>query len=88
VATEGTGTYSPTVPFDRTLRIPLQTPRMTLKQSGVVATIALVTATLGAAGIGAGAGAGDGAGDGAAAPPDASEGDPTAGRDTGLHTTH
>ena len=52
MATRGTGGYSATVPFDRALRIPLQTPRMTLTQSGVVATIALVTATLGAVGLG------------------------------------
>jgi hypothetical protein len=56
VATPGTGGYSATVPFDRALRIPLQTPRMTLTQSGVVATIALVTATLGAVGLGPGSG--------------------------------
>jgi hypothetical protein len=54
VAIPSAGGYSPTVPFDRTLRIPLQTPRMTLKQTGVVATIALVTASLGAAGLSTG----------------------------------
>jgi hypothetical protein len=56
VATQGTAGYSATVPFDRALRIPLQTPRMTLTQSGVVTTIALVTATLGAVGLGTGSG--------------------------------
>ena len=51
--------YSPTVPFDRTLRIPLQTPRMTLKQTAVVVGIAMVGSTL--AGLGASARPGLGA---------------------------
>jgi hypothetical protein len=68
------------VPFDRTLRIPLQTPRMTLKQGGVVATIALVTATLGAVGLGAGTGEGGGEASGPGKDTEADGGDPDAGR--------
>jgi hypothetical protein len=39
------------VPFDRVLRIPLQTPRATLRQAAVVVGIAMVGSTL--AGLGA-----------------------------------
>jgi hypothetical protein len=39
--------YSATVPFDRALRIPLQTPRLSLDQAAAVVGISLVVATVG-----------------------------------------
>jgi hypothetical protein len=40
------------VPFDRALRIPLRTPRLTLKRTVVVVSIATVASTLAGVGVG------------------------------------
>ena len=51
IPTAATG-YSATVPFDRALSIPLQTPRMTLHQTILITTVALVASVLGGFGLG------------------------------------
>jgi hypothetical protein len=53
VSTAATG-YSPTVPFDRALSIPLQTPRMTLHQTILITTVGLIASVFGGFSIGSG----------------------------------
>jgi hypothetical protein len=43
--------YSVTVPFDRAMRIPLQTPRLSIQQAAVVVGIAVTGAALVSVGL-------------------------------------
>lgn len=53
VPSPGATGYSATVPFDRTLRIPLQTPRLTLQRTVVLVGVTMVGSTLAGFGVAA-----------------------------------